>query len=110
MYRPCLHCEGKKYDKDYCPTICTYGEARKQLEASEHRHDDLIVQYAVLWGEKLGLMFSGSKEFLVADKMLKYNSDELLILFTGWVTEYLNSEEDDSKSFFEQKLTELLTA
>lgn len=44
MYRPCLHCEGKKYDKDYCPEICTYGEARKRLEEIEDalKHGRLI--------------------------------------------------------------------
>lgn len=35
MYRPCLHCESKKYDEDYCPEICTYGEARKRLKELE---------------------------------------------------------------------------
>lgn len=35
MYRPCFHCEGKKYDKDYCPEICTYGEAMKRLKELE---------------------------------------------------------------------------
>lgn len=35
MYRPCLHCEGKKYDESYCPKICTYGEARKRLKELE---------------------------------------------------------------------------
>lgn len=37
MYRPCLHCEGKKYDKNYCPEICTYGEDRKRLEELEEK-------------------------------------------------------------------------
>ncbi len=35
MYRPCLHCEGGKYDESYCPEICTYGEARKRLKELE---------------------------------------------------------------------------
>lgn len=35
MYRPCLHCEGKKYDENYCPGICTYGEDKKRLKEWE---------------------------------------------------------------------------
>ena len=35
MYRPCSHCEGKQYDEDYCPEICTYGECRKRLKELE---------------------------------------------------------------------------
>lgn len=44
MYRPCLHCEGKKYDKDYCPEICTYGETIKRLKEIEDalKHGRLI--------------------------------------------------------------------
>ena len=37
MYRPCLHCEGKKYDESYCPQICQYGETRKRLEELEKK-------------------------------------------------------------------------
>ena len=39
MYRPCLHCEGKKYDKDYCPQICQYGVDRKRLEELDKKID-----------------------------------------------------------------------
>lgn len=35
MYRPCFHCQGKAYDPDYCPEICTYGEDRKRLKELE---------------------------------------------------------------------------
>lgn len=35
MYRPCLHCEGKRYDENICPEICTYGEAKKRLKELE---------------------------------------------------------------------------
>lgn len=35
MYRPCLHCEGKRYDESVCPEICTYGEAKKRLKELE---------------------------------------------------------------------------
>lgn len=35
MYRPCLHCEGKQYDENYCPEICTYGEDKKRLKELE---------------------------------------------------------------------------
>ena len=37
MYRPCMHCEGKKYDENYCPQICQYGEARKRLNELEKK-------------------------------------------------------------------------
>lgn len=30
MYRPCLHCDGKKYDEEYCPQICTYGGLKSE--------------------------------------------------------------------------------
>ena len=39
MYRPCLNCEGKRYDKDYCPQICQYGADRKRLEDLEQKID-----------------------------------------------------------------------
>lgn len=35
MYRPCMHCEGKKYDPDYCPDICDYGCERQQSQKYE---------------------------------------------------------------------------
>ena len=46
MYRPCLHCEGKKYDEDYCPEICQYGEDRKRLKELENavKHGRWIVK------------------------------------------------------------------
>lgn len=36
MYRPCMHCVNGGYDKDYCPSICTYGEDRKRLKELEN--------------------------------------------------------------------------
>lgn len=46
MYRPCLHCEGKRYDENYCPEICAYGEARKRLKELEEqeKHGKWIVK------------------------------------------------------------------
>ena len=37
MYRPCLHCEGKRYNESYCPEICTYGEDKKRLKELEEQ-------------------------------------------------------------------------
>ena len=46
MYRPCMHCDGKKYDPEYCPTICTYGEDKKrldELEAAAHDNKPFVI-------------------------------------------------------------------
>lgn len=46
MYRPCMHCDRKKYDPDYCPEICTYGEDMKrlkELEAESHCNKPFVI-------------------------------------------------------------------
>ena len=69
--------------------------------------NDIIVQYAVLWGMKIGSAI-GSKEREIAEEMKAYDSVELLEIFTGWAEEYFNSEIEDSVDFFEMKLTNLM--
>lgn len=35
MYRPCWHCEGKKYNPLECPDICQWGWDRRRLKEFE---------------------------------------------------------------------------
>ena len=69
--------------------------------------NDIIVQYAALWGMKIGSAIS-SKEREFAEEMKTYDSVELLEIFTGWAEEYFNSDVEDSVEFFEMKLTDLM--
>ena len=69
--------------------------------------NDIIVQYAVLWGMKIGSVI-GSKEREIAEVMKVYDSVELLEIFSGWAEEYFNSDVEDSVEFFEMKLADLM--
>ena len=69
--------------------------------------NDIVVQYAVLWGMKIGSAI-GLKERGIAEEMKAYDSMELLEIFTGWAEEYFNSDVEDSVEFFEMKLVDLM--
>lgn len=69
--------------------------------------NDVIVQFAVLWGYQMGSVAFGYEE-AVSEKMKSYDSEELLKLFSEWAKEYLSSGSDDTVEFFEMKLGELI--
>lgn len=69
--------------------------------------NDIIVQFAVLWGIEIGSPLS-SKEREVAEEMKAYDSLELMLIFTGWAEEYLASDVEDTVEFFQAKLTDLM--
>lgn len=69
--------------------------------------NDIIVQFAVLWGINIGSPIS-SKEQEIANEMKTYDSEELLSILSGWAEEYLASDVEDTVEFFEKKLTDLM--
>ena len=70
--------------------------------------NDLVVQFAILWGMQIGSAFS-SKEIEIAEEMKQWDSDELFKLFSAWKTEYFGQDIiEDSAEFFQKKLVELL--
>ena len=70
--------------------------------------NDLIVQFAILWGETIGGAYTGF-ECMRAKEMKKYDSQELLYLFNDWANEYMRSS-NDVNDFFNNKLDNLLTS
>lgn len=70
--------------------------------------NDIIVQFAVLWGQFIGSAVFGY-EVEEANKLKAYDSEELLKLLTIWAEEYESSDSDDTVDFFETKLDELLS-
>ena len=66
--------------------------------------NEVIVQFAVLWGQTIGSAFS-VEELDVSRKMKEYESGELLDIFSAWAEE---AEERDPVEFFEEKLKGLL--
>ena len=68
--------------------------------------NDVIVQFAVLWGQTIGSALS-VKEIMLANEMKEYDSEELTQLLSVWATEYRNSDEEDTVEFFQQKLDSL---
>ena len=68
-------------------------------------NNDLVVQFATLWGMDIGSA-SSSKEVEIANEMKQWNSDELYRLFSEWKDEYLSQDEiEDSVEFFRSKVT-----
>lgn len=65
--------------------------------------NDLIVQFAVLWGQTIGSATT-IEETKRAEEMKQYSSDELLPILSNWAREYLNSDIDDTVDFFENKI------
>jgi len=70
--------------------------------------NDLIVQFAVLWGEFIGSAVLSSKEMRLTEEMKQYNLEELLDIFSGWADEFSNSDEEDTVEFFNEKLADLM--
>lgn len=78
--------------------------------------NDVIIQFARLWGQKEVLTLCYTKqEEEIAEELKTYDSEEMLKILTSWAEEYLNESkfllEDeylDTVEFFEKKLTDLL--
>ena len=68
--------------------------------------NDLIVQFAMLWGETIGSA-STPEEIERAEDMKQYDSEELLNLLSGWAEEYLSGDFDDTVDFFNNKVATL---
>ncbi len=62
--------------------------------------NDLIVQFAVLWGQTIGSATT-PEEIERAEKMKQYDSEELLNIFSSWAEKYSDSNIEDSVEFFE---------
>lgn len=78
---------------------------KKTNTESAADNNDLVVQFAILWGMDIGSA-SSSKEVEIANEMKKWNSDELYRLFSEWKDEYLSQDEiEDSVEFFRSKVT-----
>lgn len=69
--------------------------------------NDIIVQFAILWGEHIGSALS-SKELEISNEMKAYDSKEVLHLLSAWAEEYMHSEITDTVEFFDSKLTDLM--
>ena len=69
---------------------------------------DIIVQFAVLWGENIGSATTAA-EWEEAKIMKEYDSEELFHLFSAWKDSYMNQDIiEDTCEFFESKRKELL--
>lgn len=69
---------------------------------------DIIIQFAVLWGETIGSALT-AEEWKEAKIMKEYDSEELLKLFIKWKDSYLKQDTiDDTCKFFEMKRKELI--
>lgn len=65
--------------------------------------NDIIVQFAMLWGQTIGSAIT-PEEIAKAKEMKQYDSEELLKLLSGWAEEYLNGDFDDTVDFFNNKV------
>lgn len=69
---------------------------------------DIIIQFAVLWGETIGSATTAT-EWEESRIMKEYDSEELLKLFTEWQNLYMNQNiTNDTCEFFEMKRKELI--
>ncbi len=69
--------------------------------------NDIIVQFARLWGQKESYR-QNSKDEKVSDVLKEYDSQEMLSLLTKWADEYSVSDIEDTVDFFETKLKEII--
>ena len=70
--------------------------------------DDLMIQFARLWGQREVLILNSDDE-IIANILKSYDSEELLQLLKKWADEFVdNNESDDTVDFFERKLEGML--
>lgn len=98
--------ERKTFDGDVVSII--ENDIQKQINMQTNYvndNNDLLVQFAVLWGNHIGSVHSSTD----ANKMKQWDSEELLNLFSAWKNEYLSQDAiEDSVDFFNKKLSDLL--
>ena len=98
--------ERKTFDGDVVSII--ENDIQKQINMQTNYvndNNDLLVQFAVLWGNHIGSAHSSAD----ANKMKQWDSEELLNLFSAWKNEYLSQDAiEDSVDFFNKKLSDLL--
>ena len=73
--------------------------------------NNLIIQFAILWGEFIGGTVLSSKEMQLAEEMKQYDTEELADIFSDWAKEFLENDyitDSDSVEFFGEKLCELM--
>lgn len=71
--------------------------------------DDLIIQFARLWGQREVLILNADDEKL-ADILKSYDSIELRNFMQQWADEFLYDENnEDTVDFFEKKIEEMMT-
>lgn len=68
--------------------------------------NDLVVQFARLWGQYEGYRYS-AKDEEVSDMLKSYDSLELYGLLYDWAEEYCLMDAEDTVEFFEQKIKEM---
>ena len=70
--------------------------------------DDLIIQFARLWGQREILILNSDDE-IIANILKSYDSEELLQLLKKWADEFVDdNESDDTVDFFERKIEGML--
>lgn len=69
--------------------------------------NDLIVQFAILWGINIGSAITPG-DLEIAECLKAYDSEEALALFTRWAEEYMENDWDDIYSFFINKLPSII--
>lgn len=70
-----------------------------------NNNQDLIVQFAVLWGIETADSRNNEKRY---ELLRSLDSEELYSIFQGWLNEYLKSDIEDSVDFFNNKLENFL--
>ena len=87
-------------------TCCGCGEM-DLIPSNELNVNSLILQFAILWGEKIASPLS-RKEKEITEEMKQYDTDELLSIFSAWAEKYDANAESDTVDFFEKQLTDLM--
>lgn len=73
--------------------------------------NDLIIQFARLWGQKEILVLGFTKEEeKIAEELKSYDSIEMRNLLQQWADEFLYDNEDyeDTVEFFEEKINKMM--
>lgn len=71
--------------------------------------NDLVVQFARLWGQYEGCRYT-AKDEEVSDMLTAYDSLELYGLLYDWAEEYCLTDAEDTVDFFEEKIEEMYRA
>lgn len=69
--------------------------------------NDLIVQFAILWGQEIGSAVF-TKEIETSEILKAYDSEEVTNILSRWAEEYEAGDCDDTVCFFYEKLASLL--